>query len=217
MAEALVAPPAGSVVRRSWSPRSMVEGRCRETSAWCRGFDGDMDPHPGVGGAASFDDLVGMVRERLLPVLWSRWGVEAGSDICAEVEEFAWSNRDRVLGMSNPLGYLYRVSQSKARRYSRWHRRDTFPSRFPESTHEDPQLHGTLHALAGLSADQRASVLLVHGFGWSYDDVAELLGISRAAVTNHVHRGLTRLRAAASAAEAPEPIRSPSHEPETLP
>ena len=155
-----------------------------------------MDPTPTSGAPGTFDELIDSVRGRLLPVLWSKWGIEVGSDICAEVEEFAWTNRDRLLTMSNPLGYLYRVSQSRARRYSRWHRQSTFPSRLPEVAHEDPQLQETLRALSGLNPDQRASVLLVHGFGWSYDDVASLLGVSRSAVTNHVHRGLTRLRAA---------------------
>lgn len=167
-----------------------------ETSAPSRGLSGVMDPTVSSGAPGTFDELVDMVRARLLPVLWSRWGVEVGSDICAEVEEYAWANRDRLLRMSNPLGYLYRVSQSRGRRYARWHRQVTFPSRFPEPVHEDPQLQETLRTLAGLSADQRASVLLVHGFGWSYDDVAALLGISRPAVTNHVHRGLSRLRSA---------------------
>lgn len=172
-----------------------------------------MDPKAALGTACTFDELVDMVRDRLQPVLWSRWGVEVGSDICAEVEEYAWANRDRLLQMSNPMGYLYRVSQSRARRYSRWHRQNTFPSQFPEVAHEDPQVQETLRTLARLSPDQRASVLLVHGFGWSYDDVAALLGISRSAVTNHVHRGLARLRSAippraSNATEPPFPLES---------
>jgi DNA-directed RNA polymerase specialized sigma24 family protein len=142
--------------------------------------------------------------------------VEAGSDICAEVEEYAWANRERLLRMSNPLGYLYRVSQSRSRRYTRWTRRTTFPSQFPDTAHEDPQLHGTLSALAGLSADQRASVLLVHGFGWSYAEVASLLGCSRAAVTNHVHRGLSRLRSVAPGQPPTDPEPHVPHTSETL-
>jgi DNA-directed RNA polymerase specialized sigma24 family protein len=48
--------------------------------------------------------------------------------------------------------------------------------------------------LGGLNHEQRVSVLLVHGYGYSYGDVAEVLGVSVAAVTNHVHRGLVALR-----------------------
>jgi DNA-directed RNA polymerase specialized sigma24 family protein len=48
--------------------------------------------------------------------------------------------------------------------------------------------------LAVLSPDQRVCVLLVHGFGWTYNEVAELLGMKRSEVNNHVHRGLAHLR-----------------------
>jgi RNA polymerase sigma factor (sigma-70 family) len=147
----------------------------------------------------TFDELIDQVRGRLLPVLWSKWGVEVGGDICCEVEEYAWDHHQRLLGMANPIGYLYRVSQSKARRYSRWTKQTTFPSRFPDVVHEDPQLQDMLQMLSALSPDQRTCVLLVHGFGWTYDDVAELLDIKRSAVNNHVHRGMSRLRGVALA------------------
>ena len=160
--------------------------------------------NPGQPG--SFDELIELVRGRLLPVLWSKWGIEVGGDVCCEVEEYAWENRDRLLRMSNPLGFLYRVSQSKARRYSRWSKRTTFPSRFPDLVHEDPQLHDTLQMLAVLTDDQRVCVMLVHAFGWTYADVAELLGVTRAVVNHQVHRGLARLRSTS----LQDPLLSPS-------
>lgn len=153
--------------------------------------------NPNRESSDSFIQLIDEVRGRLLPVLWSKWGVEVGGDICGEVEEFAWQHRDRLLRMSNPLGFLFRVSQSKARRYLRWSKRTTFPGRFPDLVHEDAQLHDTLQMLAGLNEDQRTCVLLVHGFGWTYNEVAELMGMNRSEVNNHIHRGLMRLRDAA--------------------
>jgi DNA-directed RNA polymerase specialized sigma24 family protein len=154
-----------------------------------------MEASPPAEQSVSFDELIELVRSRLRPVLWSRWGAEVGSDLCAEVEEYAWSNQERLTQMENPLGYLYRVAQSKSRRYTRWSRRTTFPDTFPDVATDDPELNEVLHLLAGLSDEQRACVLLVHGFGWAYSDVADALGMSRAAVNNHVHRGLTRIRA----------------------
>jgi DNA-directed RNA polymerase specialized sigma24 family protein len=159
------------------------------------GFHWAMDSSPAAGHPPSFDGFIETVRTRLRPVLWSKWGIEAGSDLCAEVEEYAWTHHERLLAMSNPLGYLYRVAQSRARRYTLWSRRAHFPSEFPDLVDDDPELHDVLEMLAGLNENQRACVLLVHGFNWTYDEVAELLGMSRAAVNNHVHRGLTRLRA----------------------
>lgn len=149
---------------------------------------------PEPGAAPPFEEFIRTVRARLRPVLWSKWGVEIGSDLCAEVEEYAWIHHERLVAMANPHGYLYRVAQSKARRYTRWSRRNQFPEEFPDLVHDDPELHDTLQLLAGLNDNQRTCVLLVHGFGWTYDEVAELLGVSRAAVNNHVHRGLSRLR-----------------------
>ncbi len=51
-------------------------------------------------------------------------------------------------------------------------------------------------ALARLRRPERVAVVLVHAHGWSYGEVADVLGVTVAAVTNHVHRGLQRLRAA---------------------
>lgn len=160
----------------------------------------------------SFEELVELIRLRLRPVLWSRWGVEVGSDVCSEVEEYAWKHHERLLAMSNPLGYLYRVSQSRARRYTRWLRRTDFPEHFPDIAHDDPELHDTMQLLATLTPDQRSCVLLTHGFGWAYDDVAELLGMTRSAVNNHIHRGMNRVRAA----QPSETINRPLNHPEPL-
>jgi DNA-directed RNA polymerase specialized sigma24 family protein len=151
----------------------------------------DAQPDNGLQG---FDDLIDEIRSRLLPALVAKWGIEVGSDICSEVEEYAWANHERVLRMENPLGYLYRVAQSRSRPYTRWLRRSTFPSRFPDLAHHDPVLHDLLQHLAGLKPDQRVSVLLVHAFGWTYTEVAELLGVTRSVVNHHVHRGLAQLR-----------------------
>ena len=85
----------------------------------------------------------------------------------------------------------------------------TFPSRFPDIVHEDMQLHDTLQMLAGLKPDQRVCVLLVHAFGWTYAEVAELLGVTRSVVNHHVHRGLTHLRRPAITKQFPSPTNHP--------
>jgi DNA-directed RNA polymerase specialized sigma24 family protein len=146
----------------------------------------------------SFEGLIELVRSRLLPALWAKWGVEVGNDICAEVEEYVWTHHAELLGMTNPMGYLFRVSQSKSRRYLSWLKRNTFPGHLAEIGCEDRELNDSLRDLAILTVNQRACVLLVHGFGWSYAEVAELLSIKETAVNNHVNRGLVRLRAKAS-------------------
>ena len=49
-------------------------------------------------------------------------------------------------------------------------------------------------AVMGLSDNQRMAVVLVHAFGWTASDVAELLEISATTVGTHLARGLANLR-----------------------
>jgi RNA polymerase sigma factor (sigma-70 family) len=51
-------------------------------------------------------------------------------------------------------------------------------------------------ALKSLSARQRTAVVLVHGFGWTIREVAELTGTKVTTVQNHLERGLAKLRRA---------------------
>ena len=163
----------------------------------------ETSPHRRSDG---FDSLIDEIRARLLPALVAKWGIEVGSDLCSDVEEYAWEHRAKVTRMENPLGYLYRVAQSKSRSHVRWMKRTTFPSRFPDIVHEDPALHDTLQMLAVLTDDQRVCVMLVHAFGWTYAEVAELLGVTRVVVNHNVHRGLSRLRSET----LQDPLLSPS-------
>jgi RNA polymerase sigma factor (sigma-70 family) len=53
---------------------------------------------------------------------------------------------------------------------------------------------GLAPALRALTARQRSAVVLVHGFGWSMREVAELTGTKVTTVQNHLERGLAKLR-----------------------
>lgn len=117
-------------------------------------------------------------------------GPDRAGDAAAEALSWAWENWKEVTLMSNRLGYLYRVGQSR----SRVRRTPTLPA--PEAigvADVEPQL---VPALLALTQPQRASVWLVHGCGWHYAEVAEALGISASAVGTHVQRGLDHLRSA---------------------
>lgn len=124
----------------------------------------------------------------------ARFGVEVGNDVAAEALALAWERWDEVAQMANPLGFLYRVGQSRSRRFLRWSREPSvFPG--PPLTVDQPADHIDLLAAMGrLREPERVAVLLVHAYGWSYADVASLLDVPVTAVNNHIHRGLTRLR-----------------------
>jgi DNA-directed RNA polymerase specialized sigma24 family protein len=92
--------------------------------------------------------------------------------------------------MNNAPGYLFRVGQSR----TRWRRSVlTYEPRVSEPLSFEP---GLVAALKSLSARQRTAVVLVHGFGWTLREVAELTGTSVSTVQNHLERGLAHLRRA---------------------
>jgi RNA polymerase sigma-70 factor (ECF subfamily) len=130
---------------------------------------------------------------RLRQVLVARYGWEDGVEAWREAVAYAWQHRERLAKMANPIGYLYRVGQSAARRERRWHRVVGLPVPEPIELHSvEP---GLPKAIASLSGRQRVAVLLVHGHGWTHEEAAAVLGISTSTLRNHLDRGLTRLRA----------------------
>jgi RNA polymerase sigma factor (sigma-70 family) len=126
--------------------------------------------------------------------LVARNGLDRGSDAAASAMAWAWEHHDELASMDNPVGYLYRVGQSSLRRGRRIDRLrvDLLPDGI---THDDPRIdHDLFDALGELTGDQRVAVAMVHMYGFSYREVAGVIGVTEAAVTNHVHRGMKRLR-----------------------
>jgi DNA-directed RNA polymerase specialized sigma24 family protein len=129
---------------------------------------------------------------RLRRAFIARYGVALAEEVLAETMAWAWEHRTEVCEANNPLGLLYRVGQSKSRRFLRWRRPMLFPAHpGSEITAPEPLLG---KAICALSKSQRVAVVLVHSYQWTYAEVAQTLGCSEAAVTNHVHRGLAKLR-----------------------
>jgi RNA polymerase sigma factor (sigma-70 family) len=140
-----------------------------------------------------FDAFVRDEGLRLRRALIARYGLELGSEAAADALRYAWEHWDRLETMANPVGYLFRVGQTASRRQRRWRRDVSFPSR--DASCVDSSVDRELFdVLARLTQAQRESVLLVHAYGWSYEQVAEVLGIKVSAVRNHVHRGTAKLR-----------------------
>jgi DNA-directed RNA polymerase specialized sigma24 family protein len=102
---------------------------------------------------------------------------------------YAWAHFDELRAMDNPVGYLYRVGQSRTRPRNR---APLFPAPAARGLPDvEPALAG---ALTELTEHQRVCVVLVHAYEWTYQEVADLLGVSRSTVQNHLERGLARLR-----------------------
>jgi RNA polymerase sigma-70 factor (ECF subfamily) len=145
-----------------------------------------------VKTAEAFTEFVREVEPRLSHALAMAYGPEAGREAAADALAYAWEHWERIGAMENPAGYLFRVGQSKARRYLP--RRPRLPAvRAEELPSVEPQLPT---ALAGLSRRQRIAVVLIHGQGYTDSEAAELMEITRGTVRKHAERGLAKLHTA---------------------
>jgi len=127
---------------------------------------------------------------RLRRAFIAAYGPEVGAEATAEALAYAWEHWEKVEAMDNPAGYLYRVGQSKARKYRRR------PPRLPGVADSvAPWVEpGLPAALQKLSERQRQAILLCHGYDWTLAEVAELWGTQRSTVQRQIDRGMVRLR-----------------------
>jgi DNA-directed RNA polymerase specialized sigma24 family protein len=137
----------------------------------------------------AFETFFRDAEPRLRPALLAALGPERGREATAEAFAWAWETWPRARELENPIGYLFRVGQSKTRK----RRLRLMPVvRSYEEPFVEPGLGG---ALQQLSEAQRVAVVLVHGFGWTLKEVAELQSVRVTSIQTHVERGLKRLRA----------------------
>jgi RNA polymerase sigma factor (sigma-70 family) len=138
-----------------------------------------------IAFAAFFPDA----RDRIQAALTARWGPQVAQEATADALAWAWEHWERVESMENAVGYLYRVGSTKAKRMRA---RTELPTpSAPVPTEFEPEL---VPALNRLSQRQREVVILVVGYGWSQQEVANLLGLSHSSVRSHLERGMTSLR-----------------------
>jgi DNA-directed RNA polymerase specialized sigma24 family protein len=150
----------------------------------------------GAPPAAMFEAFVKDVEPRLRRALVAAYGFEDGRDAAAEALAYAWEHWDRLRGMTNAAGYVFRVAQSRRPRSRR-------PVIFDTAGWTELRFEpGLPAALARLTLRQRVAVVLVHGYGYTLREVAELTGIRPTTVQNHAERGLRRLRDALGVSDA---------------
>jgi DNA-directed RNA polymerase specialized sigma24 family protein len=148
--------------------------------------------------AVAFEDFAATVGLHLRVALVAAYGSEVGRDAAAEAIAYGWQNWERVGAMSNPAGYLYRVGQSAARR--EFKRRDVLMPGEPDLVLPDFD-PGLVPALRSLTEHQRVAVVMVHGFGWSQAEVAEVLSVSPSSVRTHIARAIAHIKEALEVVE----------------
>jgi RNA polymerase sigma factor (sigma-70 family) len=139
-----------------------------------------------------FSTFLGEVEERLRRALIALYGPEVGREAAAEALAYAWEHWAKLEKMSNPGGYLYRVGQSRARKfYSK-----TRPLLVdPAADIAEPWVEPSLaESLDRLSPNQRTAVMMIHGYGHTFEETARALGVTRSTVQRHVDRAMAKLR-----------------------
>ena len=136
----------------------------------------------------AFTDFVTEAEPRLRRAFTLLRGSDVGGDATAEALAWAWEHWREVQAMHNPVGYLYRVGSSRTR-----YREQRFPHAPPppDAPGFEP---GLMPALGRLTVRQRTAVVLVHGCGWTHQEVADALELSRSSVGTHVERAMAQLR-----------------------
>jgi DNA-directed RNA polymerase specialized sigma24 family protein len=135
-----------------------------------------------------FRAFVLRLEPRLHAAFVAVYGHDRGREATAEALAYAWEHWTKVEPMTNPLGYLYRVGQSRVRR------RKEPVIYLPPAEHETLVEPNLLPALASLPERQRAAVVLVHVEGWTLRETGELMRLSIPTVQKHVERGMVSLR-----------------------
>ncbi|GJM38753.1 MAG: hypothetical protein DHS20C19_21200 [Acidimicrobiales bacterium] len=143
--------------------------------------------------SGDFDEFVKEVEPVLRRALSGCMRRDQVHDGLAEAFAYAWEHWDEMDAVDRPVGYLYRVAQSKTRSRKQgflpWAGDDAIPDVEPE----------LIPALASLPASQKTAVWLVAACGWSQVEAADAMGVTPSTVSTHVARGLDSIRASLGA------------------
>jgi RNA polymerase sigma-70 factor (ECF subfamily) len=120
------------------------------------------------------------------------FGPEVGREAAEEALIYGWRHWPRVRDLDNTAGYLFRVGTRIAGKLAAKRSYPLFPEPPPS---ENPGIEpGLRKALTRLSERQRIAVVLVHAYGLTQRETAQLLGVSKGTLQRHLERGLRRLR-----------------------
>ena len=148
-----------------------------------------------------FSEFMAATEPGLRRALVSGFGPEIGREAAAEALEYGWEHWTRVASLKNPAGYLYKVGARLALKKKRSPRVPVLAATSvpPAEPLVEPRLSPALQAL---SPQQRTAVVLLHGYGWTYAEVATVMGVGRSTVQRHVERSMKKLRAALEVSDA---------------
>lgn len=160
------------------------------------------DP-PGIGegplAVLSFEAFVDDHSSRLFRALFLVTGSRhEAEEVMQDAFLAIWERWDRVSGMDDPTGYLYRTTMNlwrkRARRAALAIRKAVAlaPSEDPFAAVEDRD--AVFRALKGLRPNERAAIVATALLGYSSEEAGSMLGMGANAVRMHASRGRAVMR-----------------------
>jgi RNA polymerase sigma-70 factor (ECF subfamily) len=154
------------------------------------------------GSERAFNRLIDRHQQAVRAFVRGLAGGADADDIAQETFLAAWTSARSFRGGASVRAWLFSIAWRKAKGAQRgWFRRSTRDTRWLESADPPPAeapgdvRHALAKALASLSLDQRAAIMLCLAHGFTHGEAAEALHIPLGTVKSHVARGRERLRA----------------------
>jgi RNA polymerase sigma-70 factor (ECF subfamily) len=151
----------------------------------------------------AFNRLVDRHQQAVRTFLRRVVGRNDADDIAQETFLAVWTQAHSYRGGSAVRSWLFAIAWRKAkdtqRTWSRRRKRDTIwhDGAVDSSSGDADEVRYALgKALASLSMDQRAAIMLCLAYGFSHSEAAEALQMPLGTVKSHVTRGRDRLREA---------------------
>ena len=121
--------------------------------------------------------------------------VDLAAEATDEAMVRAYERWESVSSYDNPAGWVYRVALNWSRSWLRKRRRETHGAVDAATDGGAPADPAIDAALAMLTVEHRAVIVLRLYLDWSTADVARALGVSEGTVKSRLSRGLDQLRA----------------------
>jgi RNA polymerase sigma-70 factor (ECF subfamily) len=151
-----------------------------------------------MSSSAGFEAFFHEHYERLLKAVYLVTGNRGeAEDLAQEAFVKVYERWDKVAGLDNPMGYLYRAAinahTSRLRRLAVAARK-TFAPRHADPLEASDDRDQIRRALAGLSEGQREAIVLVEWLGMTDDEAGRVLGVAPVTVRVRISRARQALQ-----------------------
>jgi RNA polymerase sigma factor (sigma-70 family) len=151
------------------------------------------------GSERAFNALIDRHQQALRTFLRGLTSREDADDVAQETFLAAWTHARAFRGQSSVKSWLFSIAWRKAKDTQRWwYRRRTRDTAYHEAAGDagttPTDRRAVRQALASLSLDQRAAVMLCLAHDFTHTEAAEMLNMPLGTVKSHVSRGRERLR-----------------------